>query len=233
VKHKIAKNRSCHEIRERIAKSLEASILASFNPAFLDRIETFAAALAVWGTRLNLTAAPENITEVAFHILDSLAPITLALRHEGDFLRGKFEQSHVLDIGSGAGFPGLILAAASDSEFTLYESRHKRASFLSVTAAEMGLSNVTIVCERAAPQSLSPEFDVLTVRAVGDLGGLLQIAAAALRPGGMVVLYSSQSRKLDPALANQTGFVDHRQIDYELKRDSQVVKHSLVGLMRC
>jgi 16S rRNA G527 N7-methylase RsmG len=62
--------------------------------------------------------------------------------------------SRVLDLGSGAGFPALILAAACDADFLLMEARRKRASFLRVTAAEMGLSNVQVDSARADPAAL-------------------------------------------------------------------------------
>jgi len=113
---------------------------------FLARIERFAATLALWGSRTNLTAHPEDPSEVAFHIIDSLAPLTIASHPEGSILRGCFTSGRrVLDLGSGAGFPGLVLAAACEAHFTLVEARHKRASFLKTAATEMGLDNVTVL----------------------------------------------------------------------------------------
>ncbi|MGH7878735.1 MAG: 16S rRNA (guanine(527)-N(7))-methyltransferase RsmG, partial [Candidatus Binataceae bacterium] len=112
---------------------------------FFTRIERFAAILAQWGSRTNLTAHPQDPSELAFHVIDSLAPLTVATQPDGAILEGCFAPDwRVLDLGSGAGFPGLILAAACDAPFTLAEGRHKRASFLRVAAAEMGLGNVAI-----------------------------------------------------------------------------------------
>jgi 16S rRNA G527 N7-methylase RsmG len=167
----------------RAARAIVAETVATagFEPptGLLDRIETFAAALALWGARLNLTAAPDNPGEIAFHIIDSLAPLILAIRDEvppptaragsTDALVAKstvmptaragladafVSGSRVLDLGSGAGFPALILAAACDADFLLMEARRKRASFLRVTAAEMGLSNVQVDSARADPAAL-------------------------------------------------------------------------------
>jgi len=112
---------------------------------FLSRIERFAATLALWGSRTNLTARPDDPSELGFHIIDSLAPLSVTGWPEGVLLEGCFGPGRrVLDLGSGAGFPGLVLAAACKAEFTLIEARHKRASFLRIAAAEMSLANVTV-----------------------------------------------------------------------------------------
>ena len=77
-------------------------------------------------------------------------PVVLAMDESGT-LSGEFAQGRrALDLGSGAGFPGLVLAAASSADFTLVESRRKRASFLQVAVGEMDLKNVTI--EGSAPR---------------------------------------------------------------------------------
>ena len=87
---------------------------------------------------MNLTAHPEDPEEIAFHVIDSVMPVVLASLNGP--LHGTFDKgSTVLDLGSGAGFPGLVLAAASPANFTLIESRRKRASFLQVARAEMRL----------------------------------------------------------------------------------------------
>src|ERR1700680_5016493 len=74
------------------------------SPDFFDRIETFAATLALWGSKLNLTSAPDDPGEIAFHIVDSLAPIVqipLAQSGEVAALAGAFAaEMRVLDLGS-------------------------------------------------------------------------------------------------------------------------------------
>ena len=172
----------------RATRAIVAEIVATtgFEPPlrFLDRIETFAAALALWGAKLNLTATPDDPAKLAFHIIDSLAPLILAGRRGVPMLAARaafpdafmgssnrtiVERSaltdafaagtRVLDLGSGAGFPALILAAACDADFLLMEVRRKRASFLRVTAAEMGLSNVQVDSSRAEPAALRSAHD--------------------------------------------------------------------------
>src|SRR5271154_1836519 len=118
---------------------------AEFKPpgGLFRRIGIFAAELARWGARFNLTAAPDNPAELAFHILDSLMPLILAVGEPAGLLGESFAPGkRILDLGSGAGFPGLVLAAATEAEFVLVESRRKRASFLTTAIGAMGLANV-------------------------------------------------------------------------------------------
>src|SRR5260370_27590785 len=78
------------EVRAIVDDSVKRLELLTSQPVFLDRIERLAAALATWGVRMNLTAEPEEPSEIAFHVADSLAPLILASRHDGAFLSGTF-----------------------------------------------------------------------------------------------------------------------------------------------
>jgi 16S rRNA (guanine527-N7)-methyltransferase len=157
---------------------------------FLGRIERFATELARWGTKLNLTSAPDDPDELAFHILDSLMPLLLASRDASAILARAFATNkRILDLGSGAGFPGLVLAAASDAEFVLAESRRKRASFLSVAAGAMRLANVRV--DHSHRTTFMPDFDAVTARAFARPAQFYEIAAPALKPGGLLMLYAS------------------------------------------
>src|SRR5579885_2785423 len=130
------------QIRTALDSCRDEAVLARVLTArFLQRMERFGAVLALWGARTNLTAKPEDPAEIAFHIADSLMPLKFMPDILGEGMR-------VLDFGSGAGFPGLVLASACDAQFTLAEARQKRASFLKVAAAEMGLDNTEILSAR-------------------------------------------------------------------------------------
>ncbi len=78
------------EVRAIVDYSIKRLELLTSLPVFLDRIERLAAALATWGVRMNLTAEPEKPSEIAFHMVDSLAPLILASRDDGAFLSGTF-----------------------------------------------------------------------------------------------------------------------------------------------
>jgi 16S rRNA (guanine527-N7)-methyltransferase len=99
----------------------------------------------------------------------------------------------VADIGSGAGLPGLVLAACRpEARFDLIESLGRKCGFLGETAGRMGLENVTVVCERSEDWASSQgreAYDVVTARAVGSLATLTELASPLLREGGVLVAW--------------------------------------------
>src|SRR5260370_37660302 len=110
------------EVRARIAPALQGIGIIAKNAEFLDRIEHLAATLALWGPKVNLTANPTDPNEIVFHIFDSLIPISLAVTTKVFKLRPLSEpERRIADIGSGAGFPGLGIAAALNAHVTLIE----------------------------------------------------------------------------------------------------------------
>ncbi len=202
------------------------------SPDFLQRIETFAATLALWGSKLNLTSAPDDRDEIAFHIIDSLAPLILAQRAEGAALAGAFAAGmRVLDLGSGAGFPAFILAAACAADFTLLEARRKRASFLTVAAAEMGLANVRVNSSRTDSITLAPAFDIVTARAFAEPAIVYRTAAATLKPGGRAIIYASPSQRSAIEHLSDATFDPTVFIPYEIRRGTISVAH-LLGVSR-
>jgi 16S rRNA (guanine527-N7)-methyltransferase len=191
VKHRVSDvGGTSKEIGASVRSRLEA-FLHSLNPsiddAFSVRIEIFARNIALWGPKINLTAHPTDPEELAFHVCDSMMPLVL--------LPSRFEATQkILDLGSGAGFPGLVLAAGSDAQFTLVESRRKRASFLHVAVAEMELTNVTVESRRAEELPLG-HYDLVTARAFGNADNLLALATRGLRPGGRAIIYASPAQR--------------------------------------
>ena len=135
-------------------------------------------------SRFNLTAV--NDEEAAEkHYRDCLAA------------RGLLERlpagSRVLDLGSGAGFPGLVLASVCpDLSFTLLDATAKKCDFLRETAETMGLTNVEILCGRAEDVGrgeLRESFDLVTARAVASLRELIELALPLLKTGGTLLAY--------------------------------------------
>jgi 16S rRNA (guanine527-N7)-methyltransferase len=208
----------------------EELALHSYRPApnLLARIETFAATLALWGSKLNLTSAPDDADEIAFHVIDSLVPLfALNCSKFAGLAEGFASGSRVLDLGSGAGFPALLLAAATDAEFVLLEARRKRASFLSVAAAEMGLANVRVDSSRAELMTMEPAFDLVTARAFAEPSIVFKTASASLKPGGSVILYANPSQRSAIEVACVDAFQPAVFLDYEVPRGSQRVAHML------
>jgi 16S rRNA (guanine527-N7)-methyltransferase len=211
-----------------VAGELADSGCEAIRAGFLDRIETFAIELALWGSKLNLTAAPDQPAEIAFHVIDSLAPLLLARKASHQVLLEGFASGvRVLDLGSGAGFPGLILGAACDAEFVLVEARRKRASFLSVTAAAMGLANVRVESSRADSTALEPVFDVVTARAFAAPAMAVNAAAMALRAGGRAILYATPAQRPAIEAACAGCFESTAFFGYEVARGAVGVAHAL------
>jgi 16S rRNA (guanine527-N7)-methyltransferase len=199
---------------------------------FWPRIERYARALALWGGTINLTAAPDDHAELAFHIVDSLGPLIVPLTIAGLAFGSSVQEAfasgrRALDLGSGGGLPGLVLAAASEAHFTMLEARRKRASFLSVTAAEMGLSNVEVDQQHRKPEELMSGFDVTTGRAFAQPAMFYRAAGAALRPGGLAILYANPDQKLDIELAGSCGLAEPNRLSYAIPRGNRETKRIL------
>jgi 16S rRNA (guanine527-N7)-methyltransferase len=136
----------------------------------------------------------------------------------------------VLDLGSGAGFPGLILAAALAGEFTLAEARRKRATFLSIAAAAMGLTNVKVTVSRLSAKTVDAGFDAITARAVGEAG--LEIIARALGPHGCAILWLGPEQMVSVDRVLTAGPCYLARHDYVVRRGAKAVRRSLVTVQR-
>jgi 16S rRNA (guanine527-N7)-methyltransferase len=98
------------------------------------------------------------------------------------------------DVGSGAGLPGLVLAIARpDVEFVLIEPMERRTAWLNDQVAELGLTNVTVVRDRAEDVRRDVLLDQVTARAVSALKKLIPMTAPLVRPGGELVLMKGAS----------------------------------------
>lgn len=131
---------------------------------FFHNIQKYKEHLFKWNKIHNLTGAKDEKTINEF-IYDAIFPIS--------FLP---QSKNLLDIGTGAGFPGMILAIGlPDVQVTLVEPLAKRASFLQYIKADLGLDNVRVVKKRV--QEMEPEiFDIVTSRAVTDTEMLLKLS---------------------------------------------------------
>jgi 16S rRNA (guanine527-N7)-methyltransferase len=118
------------------------------------------------------------------HIADSLSALVLEpIRTAG----------RIADLGSGAGLPGLVIAAVMpDCRVDLIESASRKCAFLREAVERMGLSNAAVVCERSEEWAAGEgreAYDAVTARAVGRLATLAELASPLLRDGGVLVAW--------------------------------------------
>lgn len=134
-------------------------------------------------------AAPTTVIDPAravdAHVADALVALEL------DAIR---EAGRIADLGSGAGFPGLVLAAALPAAgVALVESNGRKCEFLAHATETMGLANVEVVCSRAEDWDAGLGVnDVVTARAVAPLNVLVEYAAPLLTAGGALVAWKGR-----------------------------------------
>lgn len=129
--------------------------------------------------RVNLTSIVDREDAIRLHVLDSLSVVPLVDR----CLPGP-----VADIGSGAGFPGIPVAVATDREVSLIEATQKKAVFLQAITRALS-HDIRILPLRAeeVPPDLREVFSAVTTRALSSLPALVELAAPLLRMGGQLL----------------------------------------------
>lgn len=146
-------------------------------PGAESRLLAYGELVLRWNRVHNLTAACDAPTFVRRHLLDCLAALPWVPDH-----------GRLLDIGSGAGLPGLVFALARPLlACELVEPRIKRVAFLNTARTELGIDNVQVVSQRVEDLTGAGRFDVATARAVTALTPLWELAAPHLRPAGRLL----------------------------------------------
>lgn len=151
----------------------------------LEKLLIYAGELEKWSRRINLIArntSPADVIEK--HFLDSLTLLPFVGKHGS-------RQATLLDVGTGAGFPGLVLAVALPAlQVVLVEPRLKRVSFLRHIARTLSLTNVEIIDQRleSVPELQAKNIDYVTSRAVAEPAVFLPMVASMLNSGTSVLL---------------------------------------------
>jgi 16S rRNA (guanine527-N7)-methyltransferase len=154
----------------------------ALSDAQLDKLLDYVALLAKWNAVYNLTAIRDPRQMLIQHILDSLS-IVPHLASLGP--------SSVLDVGSGGGLPGIVLAIVlSDWTVTLNDIVHKKTAFQAQAKAELGLTNLSVVTGRV--ETLKPgvevpaKFDVIVSRAFAELADFVTLARHLVAEKGAI-----------------------------------------------
>ncbi len=167
----------------------------------LSQFDLYEKLLVEWNEKMNLTAITEHSEVVTKHFSDSLFGLK--------FLKGK---KTVIDVGTGAGFPGIPLKiACPEIQLTLLDSLNKRLNFLTEVKNQLALTDVECVHSRAEDgakvgSSLRESFDVATSRAVANLSVLCEYCLPYLKRGGVFLAYKGND--VENELADAQNAID-------------------------
>jgi len=159
------------------------------NAAQQDRLMDYLALMFKWNSVYNLTSLRDPVQMVTHHLLDSLAAVP-AFK----------EAVNVLDVGSGGGLPGIVLAIVRpDMKVSMIDTVHKKTAFLNQVKAELDLANVTVytmqVQQLQAGDKTGGLFDVITSRAFADLSDFVNWSAHLLAEQGRYVALKGTAPK--------------------------------------
>ena len=144
--------------------------------AAMDQLASYLDLLVKWNRVYNLTAIRDEAKLVSHHVLDSLAVVN----HLPD--------GNVLDVGSGAGLPGIPIAISCPGRaVTLLDSNHKKGAFLKQVIAELGLATTRVVSERVEAYRPSERFRTVISRAFSDLTDFVKLAGHLCAHDGVMI----------------------------------------------
>ena len=155
--------------------------------------------LIKWNKVFNLISVKGVDEIVTHHFLDCLAVVP--------FIEGK----NVLDVGSGAGLPGIIIALCyPEKNITLVDSVGKKTTFLKQTCAELNLSNITIINKRVEDITTNKLFDSIIARAFAEMQVLMDLTSHLIEDKG--VWYGMKSKKVNEEEISTNFVVEKRDI---------------------
>lgn len=161
------------------------------NLELAEKTATYLDLLQEWNQRMDLTAVTGEDEMMDRHFADSLAVLKTELVRDAETL---------IDVGTGAGFPGMVLAMAlPELQVTLMDAQEKRLKFLEAVMDQTGTKNVTLIHGRAEEWGRKKEyreqFDVAVARAVAPLNVLSELLLPFVRTGGRMVCWKGPALK--------------------------------------
>ena len=162
-----------------------AAMGLSVSPAQHEKLLDYLGLMFKWNAVYNLTSLRDPMQMVTHHLLDSLAAVPA------------FAQAHnVLDVGSGGGLPGIVLAIVRpDMNVSMIDTVHKKTAFLTQVKAELALANVTVYTMRVEQLHVSDKFDVITSRAFADLSDFVNWSSHLLAQQGRYIALKGTAPK--------------------------------------
>ncbi len=200
--------------KETLIKELQRLHLDSTK---VDELESFMLATLKANESFNLTAIKEIEKFRELMILDSAYPLQYF-----DFTNKK-----IIDIGTGAGYPGMVLAILSKGQFTLLDSTKKKIDFIKDYVLQHNIDNVSLIVDRAEIYSKKTreEYDIATARAVSELSVLLELVLPLVKVGGYFIALKGNKgvEELDKAktILNKLGGEVFKIDEYELPESKE------------
>ena len=175
---------------EKIKDRLEKNGIP-FRTDLPEKLNIYFNLLQEWNARMDLTAVTEEDETLDRHFVDSLTVLKTGLIRE---------RSSLIDVGTGAGFPGLVLAmACPDLQVTLLDSQQKRLAFLEETGRKTGTGNIVIVHARAEDGARKTEmrerFDYAAARAVAPTNVLCEYLLPYVKINGYALCWKGPALK--------------------------------------
>jgi len=143
----------------------------------IEKLEIYLATLKKWNKVYNLTAINEDSEIIVKHFFDSLS-VNRYIQNSG----------RILDVGTGAGFPGLILALFNpEKSFVLVDGVSKKISFLQEMIGKLNLKNVTAVHTKVEQYNEAEQFDIIISRAFADIKKMIKLTSHLIKDGGKFI----------------------------------------------
>ena len=147
------------------------------DPLLIEKLEIYLATLKKWNRVYNLTAIDEDSKIIIKHFLDSLS-VNQYIQNSG----------RILDVGTGAGFPGLILALFNpEKSFVLVDGVSKKISFLQEMIGKLNLKNVIAVHTKVEQYNVAEQFDIIISRAFADIKKMTKLTSHLIKDGGKFI----------------------------------------------
>ena len=191
-----------HDLRSTLVAGLQALQL-DLSEQQVDQLLAYQAMIAKWTKVYNLTSVRDPAEMMTHHVLDSLAAIPALQRHLQS--AGLEQGSRLLDVGSGAGLPGVVIAICCPRvAVTCVDTVAKKAAFIKQAALALKLPNLTGLHARV--ESITETFDVICSRAFASLVDFTNWSAVALAPQGVWMAMKGKNpadelQALPPAIA--------------------------------
>lgn len=181
----------------------------------MQRLKTYEATLKEWNPRINLVANSTIGDVWSRHFLDSaqLMPFIPA-------------GSNIIDIGSGAGFPGLVLAAMGLNDIALCERDVRKAAFLRTTAVAMGVK--VDILNLPAEAIDDRQFDIITSRALADVGMLLKLSQKLRKPSTICLFLKGKNLDAELATAQKEWMMETRRIKSATDPEASILRATSV-----